>query len=888
MGNNASRRTPFAVLLILLFLGSTLAILPAPVFALGCGSVITTSTALTGNIGPCSGDGLIIGASGIVLDCNGAWIVGSNAPDAAGITLTGRSSVTIENCIIAAPVSYHWEGQGFGYGFLLNSSSGNTFSGDTILNMWGGGVTKAGFSLSSSSSGNLFVRNTNGNYVLNSSSNNNRLIGNTATTVDLIDSSGNTLTDNTANSFYLGSSNGNTLTNNTASGGSYGFYLSRSSGNTLNKNTANSNGVGGFYLNDSSRNTLSENRANSDVTYGFSVQASSNNNILTGNVESRNTWGYFVWDSSGNAITASTAVSNSYGFYLASARGNTLTGNTAYGDGYDGFYVDGNSSKNAISEEASDSNAQYGYLDYSAGSGTNRTANQYSLDECRANGFGGSSPTGLCSSFEFTSTLVSCTPQSMVTSAQTKCAATISGGSSPGGTVTFLSTSIKGTFFPSNGQCLLSSGSCSVNYTDRTAGSPAITAFYGGDSNNAPSLGSTTLTVGSGLTAVPGSLYSASEFGNSWTYQNSNICGTAVDCNSLGITITPNGDLQSVDSSGNPISFDGIVQTFSDQLTSCASTLLSDVESSGFKGAIVDCIDASVLSPITSQKVVGNVTIGDLIDPGTAASDACTSGLDSFAAIAFQPSSNGPLVAALYNFATTIEVPVANTVGCQILVPFGVSVLRGTPILIVMYHNFAAPTIGAGPRVIESGQSSTLSTLASFSGGAAPYTCQWLQKTPAAAGFANLGGFFKAGCTTSSKPSKSTGILTAPGTWSFELRVKDATGKSVISTPVKLTVTKATTHTTISCTKSSFAKGTKITCTATVAGPYPSRTGKITWSKISGTGKVTFSKTICTLSSGRCSVTITGTAMGSVTIKATYSGDPHNLPSIGTKTLTIV
>jgi hypothetical protein len=47
------------------------------------------------------------------------------------------------------------------------------------------------------------------------------------------------------------------------------------------------------------------------------------------------------------------------------------------------------------------------------------------------------------------------------------------------------------------------------------------------------------------------------------------------------------------------------------------------------------------------------------------------------------------------------------------------------------------------------------------------------------------------------------------------------------------------------------------------------------------------SKTTCTLSSGRCSVTVTATAGGRVTIEATYGGDSDNVGSSGKATLKI-
>jgi hypothetical protein len=199
----------------------------------------------------------------------------------------------------------------------------------------------------------------------------------------------------------------------------------------------------------------------------------------------------------------------------------------------------------------------------------------------------------------------------------------------------------------------------------------------------------------------------------------------------------------------------------------------------------------------------------------------------------------------------------------------------------------AAPTISANPRAINTGQSSTLVTTVSFGGGTPSYTCQWLKKSPAATSFTALGSSFTTGCTSSSKPSKSTGALTTLGTWSFELQVRDTAGKTVVSLPVGLTVTKASTKTTISCTKPSFGKGKSTTCTAAVSGSYSTHTGTITWTKVSGKGGVTFSSKICTLKAGKCSVTITGAVKGSITIKATYGGDSNNPQSSGTKVLTV-
>ncbi len=91
-----------------------------------------------------------------------------------------------------------------------------------------------------------------------------------------------------------------------------------------------------------------------------------------------------------------------------------------------------------------------------------------------------------------TTTVVSCTPSPVNIGFSTMCTATVT-GNSPSGNVSFSSSSGTGTFTPSNGQCTLASGgvsgSCSVIYSDNTAGRPTITGDYSGDSNNTKSFG---------------------------------------------------------------------------------------------------------------------------------------------------------------------------------------------------------------------------------------------------------------------------------------------------------------------------------------------------------------------------------------------------------------
>ena len=95
-----------------------------------------------------------------------------------------------------------------------------------------------------------------------------------------------------------------------------------------------------------------------------------------------------------------------------------------------------------------------------------------------------------------TTTSLSCLPALIAPGSLTTCKATVS-GSSPSGTVTFSSSTSTGTFTPVSGECTLSSGSCSVSYTDTAIGTAGITAAYGGDSNNLRSSGTFLLTINS-------------------------------------------------------------------------------------------------------------------------------------------------------------------------------------------------------------------------------------------------------------------------------------------------------------------------------------------------------------------------------------------------------
>jgi hypothetical protein len=93
-------------------------------------------------------------------------------------------------------------------------------------------------------------------------------------------------------------------------------------------------------------------------------------------------------------------------------------------------------------------------------------------------------------------------------------------------------------------------------------------------------------------------------------------------------------------------------------------------------------------------------------------------------------------------------------------------------------------------------------------------------------------------------------------------------------------VQKSATTVLLSCIPGSIAKGSSTTCTATVSGYSPS--GLVVFSKMSGPGKVKFLSPTCTLTGGTCNVSVMGTGVGSVTIKAVYIGDGNNASNSNT------
>ena len=89
-------------------------------------------------------------------------------------------------------------------------------------------------------------------------------------------------------------------------------------------------------------------------------------------------------------------------------------------------------------------------------------------------------------------TVVSC--PAFTVGQSTTCTATVTTGyGTPTGSVSFGTSDGTGSFTVSS--CTLSAGTCGVTYTDTSAGTPTVTATYGGNTNNQGSHGTTPVTV---------------------------------------------------------------------------------------------------------------------------------------------------------------------------------------------------------------------------------------------------------------------------------------------------------------------------------------------------------------------------------------------------------
>jgi parallel beta-helix repeat protein len=261
-------------------------------------------------------DGLVIERDNIVIDGAGHTLQGSGK--GIGVTLQGRSNVTIKNMIITA----------FTSGIKLNNSLKNDISSNTITTNNFLGVELYRSSNNSISGNTVTSNNRYGIYLWNSSKYN-IMTGNTVNGhhdygLEMFDSANsNRILGNQMKNNYKGiglhRSSANSIIGNNVSANNYlGIFFGNSSSNVIFGNNI-ANKYFGIVLGYSSNSMISGNNVtkNNVVSPGLTptgilLAASSSNNIIYRNKIAENYRGISFFSSSGNSIHHNNFVSNNF------------------------------------------------------------------------------------------------------------------------------------------------------------------------------------------------------------------------------------------------------------------------------------------------------------------------------------------------------------------------------------------------------------------------------------------------------------------------------------------------------------------------------------------------------------------------------------------------
>ena len=226
-----------------------------------CGDTITEDTVLTEDLVDCSGNGLIIGANNITLDCDGHSITGTG--NNIGIYINDKNFVQVKNCNISE----------FQKGTSVRTGLNNQFISNTIHGNY------YGYYLESTYYAGVDDCNNN---TISSSNINNNISG-----IELHNCQNNSITgNNTSNNqtgIFLYISGHNSLTNNNVTDNNKGIHLNYESHyNTVSDNTITGNYDAIFMLANPNRNTITRNII-SDNVYGMHFGPTVKHNLTYNN-----------------------------------------------------------------------------------------------------------------------------------------------------------------------------------------------------------------------------------------------------------------------------------------------------------------------------------------------------------------------------------------------------------------------------------------------------------------------------------------------------------------------------------------------------------------------------------------------------------------------------
>lgn len=557
-------------------------------------------------------------------------------------------------------------------------------------------------------------------------------------------------------------------------------------------------------------------------------------------------------------------------------------------------------------------------VDYtpSAGSeGTNTITATYGGDS----GHSGSSGTyDVTATVRTTSTSLSCSPASDPVNAPTTCTATVTDTSAgtaitSTGSVSF-SSGASGSFSNPGTSCTLVSGSCSVDYTPSpgSEGTHTISTIYGGDtdhsgSSNAFAVSATQRTTSTTVTCTPGSV----------PVNAPTTCTATVSDTSSGTTTTPTGSVSfssgsgsftnpgtSCTLSGGSCTVDYTPAPGSEGTNTITGSYDGDTDHSTSSNTFdvtatqrttstsVTCASASVPvnSPVTCTVTVADTDTGTPITP-----DGGT--------VTFSTSSSGTFSGTCMLSSGTCSVTYTPDPGSE-----------GTHTISASYggdtDHFGSASSGTDNFDLTATQRTTSTTVNCSPSSVpvnSPTTCTAtvtdtdaptsITPTGGTVTFSSTGsGSFSGTCPLSSGTCSVT-YTPNPGSESPPAHTISASyagdtdhfgSSSSGSGNFALTVTQRTTSTSVNCAPNPDILNGPTTCTATVTDTSPGTAiipgGTVSFSS-SGSG--TFSSTTCTLVSGSCSVTYTGSAVGPQTISGNYGGDTDHSISSGSFSLSV-
>jgi len=330
---------------------------------------------------------VLITASDVTFDCNGFTIDGGGLPG-SGIFLDGPvSNVIVRNCQVNGYRKnvYIYRSSGniiannsvisLEDAFTLDSSSSNTFDGNTVRNSIRGFystfssdnnftnndvyLTGVAFDLQNSFrnyyyKNNIFDTQGYGFSFLDSSDNvlvSNRINFSYGWGAQLINANNNVFENNTfSNSVfinvYLTTSNNNRFLRNNLSNANISVLFVSGSSNVFTNNTVTNNGEA-FALYSAIQNTFSGNKVSNNIL-AFGISPNSNGNSFDSNTVYNNGNSFDVW-SSGNTFSGNTVFNSEFpAFWIRNCSSNIIRDNIVYQSGNDGIAFE-ESSNNLVS-----------------------------------------------------------------------------------------------------------------------------------------------------------------------------------------------------------------------------------------------------------------------------------------------------------------------------------------------------------------------------------------------------------------------------------------------------------------------------------------------------------------------------------------------------------